>query len=41
MTVLLAIVATLALQIGLTIYCFQKQSMKRVREDLRLAKFHL
>jgi len=41
MTILFAIIAILALQIGLTIYCFRKQSMQAVREDLRIAKFHL
>lgn len=41
MNVLLAIIATLALQIGLTIYCFRKQNLQAVRNDLRVAKFHL
>jgi hypothetical protein len=41
MMLLFAIIAILSLQIGLTIYCFQKQSMKAVRDDLRVAKFHL
>lgn len=41
MTVLFAIIATLALQIGLTIYCFRKQNLQAVREDLRVAKFQL
>jgi len=41
MILLFAVIATLALQIGLTIYCFRKQSMQAVREDLRVAKFQL
>jgi hypothetical protein len=41
MTVFFAIIATLAVQIGLTIYCFRKQSLSAVRNDLRVAKFHL
>jgi hypothetical protein len=41
MILLFAIIAILGLQVGLTIYCFRKQSMSAVREDLRLAKFQL
>ena len=41
MFLLFAIIATVTLQIGLTIYCFRKQSMQAVRQDLRVAKFHL
>lgn len=41
MILLFAIIAILALQVGLTIYCFRKQSMHAVREDLRIAKFQL
>jgi len=41
MMILFAIIAILALQLGLTVYCFRKQSMAAVREDLRVAKFQL
>jgi hypothetical protein len=41
MLLLFAVIATVTLQVGLTIYCFRKQSMLAVREDLRMAKFHL
>ncbi len=41
MILLFAIIAILSLQIGLTIYCFQKKSLKAVREDLRIAKFQI
>jgi len=41
MMLLFAVIAILTLQLGLTIYCFRKQSLLAVREDLRLAKFHI
>lgn len=41
MILLFAIIATLTLQIGLTIYCFRKQNLQAVREDLRIVKFQL
>lgn len=41
MFLLFAIIATVTLQVGLTIYCFRKQSMSAVREDLRVASFQL
>jgi hypothetical protein len=41
MLLLFAIIATVTLQIGLTIYCFRQQSLQAVRNDLRVAKFQL
>jgi len=41
MLLLFAVIATVTLQISLTIYCFRKQSLQAIREDLRVAKFHL
>jgi hypothetical protein len=41
MILLFAIIATVVLQIGLTIYCFRKQNLSAVRQDLRVANFQL
>jgi len=38
---LFAIIVIVGLEIGLTIYCFRKRSMSDIRDDLRIAKFHL
>ncbi len=41
MFLLFAIIAIVVLQVGLTIYCFRKQSMQAIREDLRVVRFQL